>query len=410
MFENLLYQNVALNLASDIKNGMLPNSLLFSGPEYSGKLTCALELARILSCQAECEKKGDWNCTCPSCKKHKELTTSDILIAGPRDCFLEIAASKDTFLQALKNNSPYIKSSNYLFVRSVRKLTARFNPIFYENDDNAKKISPYLQAIDESLETLDPSYIEKVRKETILDIDKIQKQLDELFSQCQKLESSFMPGSVPISHIRNASTWAQYTTVAGKKVLIIENADRMNDSSRNALLKILEEPPKDMVFILTTTKKNAIMPTILSRVRNFSFTERTLEQQTQVVSRVFHSSENVKVSDFLENYLPVEKTEIEKLAENFLDSINRGELLKIDSIIKAANDFKPRILFRIFMQSLFDNGRKKIRFENCERKNILYAEKQQLLLDEVNRCYENVMIYNQTPASSLETLVGALIR
>ena len=53
----------------------------------------------------------------------------------------------------------------------------------------------------------------------------------------------------------------------------------MLESVRNALLKILEEPPADTVFILTTSRRNAVMSTILSRVRTYQFNERTLEQQ-----------------------------------------------------------------------------------------------------------------------------------
>ena len=52
MFENLLYQPASQQLAEDIRQGSLPNALLFVGPPASGKLTCALELARVLACTA----------------------------------------------------------------------------------------------------------------------------------------------------------------------------------------------------------------------------------------------------------------------------------------------------------------------------------------------------------------------
>ena len=50
MFDNLLFQPASVQLAEDLKRGVLPNALLFSGNSASGKLTCALELARVLSC------------------------------------------------------------------------------------------------------------------------------------------------------------------------------------------------------------------------------------------------------------------------------------------------------------------------------------------------------------------------
>ena len=55
MFDNLLYQNASSLLKDDILNNRLPGAILLSGPVASGKLTCALEIARILSCSGENE-------------------------------------------------------------------------------------------------------------------------------------------------------------------------------------------------------------------------------------------------------------------------------------------------------------------------------------------------------------------
>jgi len=51
----------------------------------------------------------------------------------------------------------------------------------------------------------------------------------------------------------------------GYKVTTILDADRLNPSSANALLKSLEEPPPKTVFLLTATKESDLLPTILSR-------------------------------------------------------------------------------------------------------------------------------------------------
>ncbi|MGN0556054.1 MAG: hypothetical protein ACI4LI_09190 [Candidatus Fimenecus sp.] len=49
------------------------------------------------------------------------------------------------------------------------------------------------------------------------------------------------------------------------KVYILEDSQNMNDSSENALLKILEEPPVGVYFILTCDSRAAMLPTVLSR-------------------------------------------------------------------------------------------------------------------------------------------------
>ncbi len=58
---------------------------------------------------------------------------------------------------------------------------------------------------------------------------------------------------------------------ARKRVCIIEDADRMNVNTANAFLKTLEEPPPDTVIILTTSKANSLLPTILSRCQRVAF-------------------------------------------------------------------------------------------------------------------------------------------
>lgn len=52
---------------------------------------------------------------------------------------------------------------------------------------------------------------------------------------------------------------------ADYKIYILVNAHCMNQNAQNALLKILEEPPKYVVFILTTNSKSALLSTVLSR-------------------------------------------------------------------------------------------------------------------------------------------------
>ena len=137
MFENLLFQPASLQLSEDIRQGQLPNALLFAGPPASGKLTCALELARVLSCTAR--PAGAWQCNCDSCLKHKSLVSTSVLLAGNRSCSLEIAASAKTFLTALSCGASHLKASRYLFVRSIRKLSCRFSPILWEGEDKVSK-------------------------------------------------------------------------------------------------------------------------------------------------------------------------------------------------------------------------------------------------------------------------------
>ena len=70
---------------------------------------------------------------------------------------------------------------------------------------------------------------------------------------------------------------AQYMPVRGRyKVYLIDEVHMLSNAAFNALLKTLEEPPSYAIFILATTEKHKIIPTILSRcqiyvLKNFYF-------------------------------------------------------------------------------------------------------------------------------------------
>lgn len=58
---------------------------------------------------------------------------------------------------------------------------------------------------------------------------------------------------------------------ASKKIYVIEEADRMQPVSSNALLKMLEEPPSHVSFLLLTSNEEGILPTLLSRCSRIPF-------------------------------------------------------------------------------------------------------------------------------------------
>lgn len=56
-----------------------------------------------------------------------------------------------------------------------------------------------------------------------------------------------------------------------RKIFIIEDAERMNPPAANALLKVLEEPPADVVFVLMTDRPDDLPQTVISRCRRLDF-------------------------------------------------------------------------------------------------------------------------------------------
>ncbi|MEM9933440.1 MAG: DNA polymerase III subunit gamma/tau [Bacteroidota bacterium] len=75
-----------------------------------------------------------------------------------------------------------------------------------------------------------------------------------------------------VDDIRNLIEQTRYVPTTGKKsVYIIDEVHMLSQAAFNAFLKTLEEPPAHVLFILATTEKHKILPTILSRCQKFDF-------------------------------------------------------------------------------------------------------------------------------------------
>ena len=92
-----------------------------------------------------------------------------------------------------------------------------------------------------------------------------------------------------VDHVRALREEAIYTpAVLRKRVYIVDEVHMLSTAAFNALLKILEEPPEHLVFILATTELHKVPATILSRCQRFSFKRilpRDIQQQLVMIAR-----------------------------------------------------------------------------------------------------------------------------
>ena len=79
-------------------------------------------------------------------------------------------------------------------------------------------------------------------------------------------------------------------------VYIIDEVHMLSQAAFNAFLKTLEEPPAHAIFILATTEKHKILPTILSRCQTYDFNRITVDNIVKNL-RMVASSENVAIDD-----------------------------------------------------------------------------------------------------------------
>ena len=81
-----------------------------------------------------------------------------------------------------------------------------------------------------------------------------------------------------VDDIRELCKQVQIPPQTGRyKVFIIDEVHMLSSSAFNAFLKTLEEPPSYVVFILATTEKHKILPTILSRCQVYDFQRMTTQ-------------------------------------------------------------------------------------------------------------------------------------
>jgi DNA polymerase-3 subunit delta' len=104
------------------------------------------------------------------------------------------------------------------------------------------------------------------------DLRAVQDELREKTSNPYHRVSVPRATIIKINSIRDVRRESTMSTFDGRRrVYIISPADAMGDEAANTLLKTLEEPSGDCMLILATSRRDALLPTILSRCQNVRF-------------------------------------------------------------------------------------------------------------------------------------------
>ena len=100
-----------------------------------------------------------------------------------------------------------------------------------------------------------------------------------------------------VDDIRSLTDQVRIPPQVGKyKVYIIDEVHMLSQAAFNAFLKTLEEPPKHCIFILATTEKHKIIPTILSRCQIFDFKRITVSDAKEYLKYIANE-QGIKAED-----------------------------------------------------------------------------------------------------------------
>ena len=157
----------------------------------------------------------------------------------------------------------------------------------------------------------------------------------------------------------------------GKRIFLIDDADKMNPASANALLKTLEEPSPANILLLVTSRAHRLPLTILSRCQQFRFNPLRRED----------------IRRFLEQRFSLECGAAETLASSAGGSIGRALQLNRDDYLKIRDDLMDYLAQNREtnpLETLF-----LIDFIGRDKKTL--ADK----LDVLRTCFRDVLVYRE---------------
>lgn len=162
-----------------------------------------------------------------------------------------------------------------------------------------------------------------------------------------------------------------------KKVFIISEADKMKQEASNALLKILEEPPKKSILILTTSKINSLPQTVIGRCQRIHFEplkENLIKEKilSSPDTKNNYTDDEVTLASKLSfgsysrtaELLELGISEIRDTAIRFLISILKNEYSEIVSIIRstASKNNKDKLKYFLFFLNVWFRDLLKVKY------------------------------------------------
>ncbi len=115
----------------------------------------------------------------------------------------------------------------------------------------------------------------------------IEEFLKRPCSEVMLLEGEGASGDIRIDRVREVRRRAHETSLDGKgRVVIVKDALSLNRSSANALLKIMEEPPEGLLFILTASSVGELPATVVSRCAKYNISPVSDETTQNFVKKL----------------------------------------------------------------------------------------------------------------------------
>ena len=366
---------MAKELEDNYRNALLPQSLLFSGPRGSSRLTAAMDLSFLLTGEEDVRPV---------------LRSPSVIFLPHREMSSRLNAAIKLFQKDMTD------SSRLFLIETLRLVLMQYHPAFSSivsssNSDSfsfSSEVDSVVMAFEDSR-----SYSKKEVGELV-----------EIAERC--LNPKFLyqgkkgPTTPSIDQIRAIQEF--FSSKGDGKVVVLEDIEDATEGARNSLLKMLEEPEENCHIILLSSNSQKMLQTILSRVRKFQFPALNSKAITELLKKRFNLYENYTSFDsfFFQKGSGEEKRK--EMDENILavtSSILSSRPLLQDreeEILSSLEKLSSWRYFREMVSISIEEGWKKGEIDSLKAKRISNA---------LARWQQNTDIYNMSQRMAFDLML-----
>lgn len=339
----------AILLGQQIAAGVFPRSLLLTGERYVGRLSLAMEAARVLSCK----KGGASTCDCISCRNHVYYGMSNVVFLGNRDHAIRIEAALALMEELSTGNS-----RRYL-LRTVRLMLLQFHPALIDGKD-AKSSANFTAASTVS--------------EILYDLEKAPQE--EFGEQAQRLRAALKPlyqhlkrhAPMGIGQVRSLQEWTIQTSLTDEpRFIILEGVEESTEGARNSLLKLLEEPPKHTYIMVLSEHPSRLLPTILSRLQRHHVRPLEADMKNRVLADLFATDGKPyeSVEEFMLEKASVPCRDITAYAERYADSLIDTSMMPREELDGMCGELDESVRLEYFLKQFQNRIRHRFMAGTC---------------------------------------------
>ncbi len=351
MFEQLLpYQNeIATLLSQQLTGGVFPHSVLIAGRRFSGRLTLAMEVARVLSCTREALS----SCQCASCKRFDLYGMSNVVYIGNRDHGTRIAAAL-----TVARESANERGRRFL-IRIVRLMLLQYHSaLIVARDSKNSGIFESAAVVSEELNALESAPEEKIGAYT-----------DRLEVALKALDAHYRRSSpLSINQVRSLQEWIMQTGLDGQvRCIILEGVEESTESARNSLLKLLEEPPEHTYILVLSEHPARLLPTILSRLQRYQVRKLTEAAETQLLMDQFGMAGS-SLEEFMLRKAHIPCNELKEIARQYAESTLKREVLSREALDRIISELDEPVRLEYFLNQFQQHVRDHFIAGRCARR------------------------------------------